>query len=234
MGFFEVGDGDSGAVSDRIAIVAIVCFAFSWIPVMIIWKLVTLCKARNSEHDVEKGNMPVTNRASKPKDHPQLEFDLLPVQARDNEVQQSGHRVSASSRSETEHQSSYPTGFARAGPEEGHVDKSNRQRLNDRQSNDFKFGPTHKSDGILNGSHATNATHDLDTYRQDVSRPDRASRRHQGRRNQDDRQVDEAEQSLTTRRPKSPHSKTSRSHRSRRAERNMNDHHPSDPLRIRK
>lgn len=227
MGFFEVGDGDGGTVTDRVAIVAIVGFAFSWIPVMIIWKIITVCKAGN--RDVEKGNMPVTTHASNPKDHPQPDFDQFPVEIPENQPQPPEQDLSASAHIEAEHQTSDPTNFAIVGSEKNDVEKSNRQHRDDRQFDDFSFSQTQESRGILDGSHATHVAHD--PYREDASQPGRASRRHRSRRDRDDKHVDEAEKSYASRRPSSAHSRTSKSHRSRRAEREMNDHYPTDPLR---
>lgn len=68
MGFFDVKDGEGGTVEDRVAIVAVACFAVAWIPVMLIWKCVSVARRRAS--DAEQGNVPVTTHASDPEKHP--------------------------------------------------------------------------------------------------------------------------------------------------------------------
>lgn len=68
MGFFDVGDGEAGTAEDRIAIICIVAFAFCWIPIFIIWKLITVM--RRKDGDAEAGNVPVTTHNSDPEKNP--------------------------------------------------------------------------------------------------------------------------------------------------------------------
>lgn len=46
----------------------VICFAFSWIPIFIIWKLVSDCRrrSRSQEQELEDGNMPFQTNPSKP------------------------------------------------------------------------------------------------------------------------------------------------------------------------
>ncbi|KUI54558.1 hypothetical protein VP1G_02000 [Cytospora mali] len=68
MGIFGSGDGEGGTMAERIALIGILCFAFVWIPVFIVWKLISVCRERNRspEKEVEAGNMPVTTNPTKP------------------------------------------------------------------------------------------------------------------------------------------------------------------------
>lgn len=78
MGFFDVQDGEGGSVQDRIAIIIIISLAFSWIPVMIIWRIITIFRRRHGRN-MEDGNMPITTRSFDPRDHPQPRFTPTPV-----------------------------------------------------------------------------------------------------------------------------------------------------------
>lgn len=68
MGFFDVEDGEGGTVEDRVAIVVVACFAVSWIPIMLIWKCVSVVRRRS--RNAEQGDVPVTTHASDPEKHP--------------------------------------------------------------------------------------------------------------------------------------------------------------------
>lgn len=95
MDFFDVKDGEGGTVEDRIAIVVVSCFAVSWIPIMVVWKCVSVARRRSS--DVEQGNVPVTTHASDPEKHPlppQMvpsgRFNSLPAPYDDDDGDDSG------------------------------------------------------------------------------------------------------------------------------------------------
>ncbi|KAJ4390116.1 hypothetical protein N0V93_007589 [Gnomoniopsis smithogilvyi] len=68
MGFFVVGDSEGGSVADRIAIVGVVTLAFSWIPVFVVWKCISVM--RRGRNGNENGNTPVTTNNSDPEKQP--------------------------------------------------------------------------------------------------------------------------------------------------------------------
>lgn len=68
MGFFDVEDGEGGSAEDRIAIVAVACFAVAWIPIMLVWKCISIARRRRTNLDV--GNMPVTTHNPDPEKYP--------------------------------------------------------------------------------------------------------------------------------------------------------------------
>lgn len=233
MGFFEVGDGDGGAIADRVAIVIIICFAFSWIPVMIIWKIVTVC--REGRVDVEDGNMPVTTRAPSPKKKPQPVF--TPGVARGEAAlarqSQNGHGAGpddsrhhqqeylpASAHFDADYQTSIPPDVPDIGPIKHHVDNVEMQHLDGRHSDGFLDGQTQES-GALNNDHAP-----YGPYREDASRSSRSSRRSRSRRDRNGHNDDEPPV------PSLDHSQVVRSQKSRRADRDTNNHYLADPLRL--
>lgn len=246
--FFDVGDGEGGTVADRVAIVAIVCFAFSWIPVMVIWKIVSVCRSDNT--DVEHGNAPVTTRASAPREHPQPAVSPVPVVDQDTLAQQQPQQNQFAVNSyddEPQYQEeedlaipmqddagyhiSVPADFPsmRVGPEKGYVESSDRRRPDDRHFDGFSFEPAPDS-GAFNGLQASQYP-----YPESPSQYASSSRRQQStsRRDRDGFNHDDIEQSYQPPLPGSHHNGgTSRSHRSRRAERDMEDHYPTEPLRI--
>lgn len=68
MGILGADDGEGGTLAERIALIGILCFAFAWVPIFIVWKMLSAFRARNRspEQEVEAGNMPVTTNPAKP------------------------------------------------------------------------------------------------------------------------------------------------------------------------
>lgn len=67
MGFFDVEDGEGGSAEDRIAIIAVVGFAFCWIPIFLVWKCISVLRHPNTK---EKESMPTTTHDADPEKHP--------------------------------------------------------------------------------------------------------------------------------------------------------------------
>ncbi|KAG6355820.1 hypothetical protein INS49_003786 [Diaporthe citri] len=69
MAIFTSDEGEGGTIAERIAVIGIICFAFSWIPIFIIWKLSSTYRrrSRSQEQELEAGNMPFQTNPSKPK-----------------------------------------------------------------------------------------------------------------------------------------------------------------------
>ncbi|ROV93201.1 hypothetical protein VMCG_08719 [Cytospora schulzeri] len=68
MGIFGSDDGEGGTMAERIALIGILCFAFAWVPVFIVWKIFSVFRKyhKSPEQEVEAGNMPVTTNPAKP------------------------------------------------------------------------------------------------------------------------------------------------------------------------
>ncbi|KAJ0118585.1 hypothetical protein J7T55_012837 [Diaporthe amygdali] len=68
MAIFTSDEGEGGTTAERVAVVGIICFSFSWIPVFIIWKLISIHRRRNRslDQEIEAGNMPFQTNPSKP------------------------------------------------------------------------------------------------------------------------------------------------------------------------
>ncbi|KAI3396665.1 hypothetical protein diail_11842 [Diaporthe ilicicola] len=68
MAIFSSDEGEGGTTAERVALIGIICFSFSWVPVFIVWKLFSIYRRRNRsrEQEMEAGNMPFQTNPSKP------------------------------------------------------------------------------------------------------------------------------------------------------------------------
>lgn len=69
MHFFTVKDGDGGSVADRYAIAGVIVLAFSWIPIMLTLKCISVMRRKGPTGN-ENGNTPVTTKNSDPEKNP--------------------------------------------------------------------------------------------------------------------------------------------------------------------